>query len=237
LRWHGRTALRNIGWAVILTGLPRASGAETTANEPWPELDAFININQVVRLVIPISIDRHDDTLARNASFGLQFDFALKPVFRRELRNQEDVFKKRFLSFRTGYRYTTTLNDHAPYTENRGIVELTARYLLPAEMVLSDRNRGDLRFIAGQNFSTRYRNKLQLERDFRIGQFVFTPYTSEEVFYDTRYDIWNRNRTSAGVEVPFSPNFVLDAYYTRQNDSRSTPPHTNVLGLKIELYY
>jgi hypothetical protein len=102
---------------------------------------------------------------------------------------------------------------------------------------LSDRNRGDLRFIGGQGFSTRYRNKLQLERDFRVGEFVLTPYASEEVFYDTRYGIWNRNRTSTGVEVPFSPNFVLDAYYARQNDSRSKPPHTNVLGIKIELYY
>jgi hypothetical protein len=82
-----------------------------------------------------------------------------------------------------------------------------------------DSSRGDLRFIRGQPFSTRYRNKLQLERDFSFGSLAFTPYLNGQLYYDTRYDVWNRNRYSAGVEVPAGKHLVLETYYLRQNDS------------------
>lgn len=229
--------LTNIACVTLLAGLPSAAGAENTANEFWPEVDTFINLNPAMRLFIPISFRNHQNAGAWEGTFGLQFDFALKPVFRRQLRDRGDVFDKRFMSFRAGYQYTTTLNGNAPYEENRAIVEFTARYLLPAELIVSDRNRGEMRFINGKGFSSRYRNKLQMERDFRIGHLVYTPYISEEVFYDTRYDVWNRYRSAAGVQFPVSPHFIPDVYYLRQNDSRSTPPHVNVLGLKLQFYY
>jgi hypothetical protein len=66
---------------------------------------------------------------------------------------------------------------------------------------------------------------------------VFTPYINGQLYYDTRYDLWNRNRYSAGVEIPAGKRLVLDTYYLRQNDSRSTPPHINVFGLKFNLYF
>ena len=66
---------------------------------------------------------------------------------------------------------------------------------------MADSSRGELRFIGGQPFSTRYRNKLQLERDFSFGSLVFTPYLNGQLYYDTRYEVWNRNRYSAGVSA------------------------------------
>lgn len=102
---------------------------------------------------------------------------------------------------------------------------------------MTDSSRGDLRFISGQPFSTRYRNKLQLERDFCFGPLVFTPYLNGQLYYDTRYDIWNRNRYSAGVQIPAGQHLVLETYYLRQNDNRSTTPHVNAVGLTFNLYF
>jgi hypothetical protein len=101
--------------------------------------------------------------------------------------------------------------------------------------VISDRNRGELRFIKGQSFSTRYRNRLRLERDFKHRWFECTPYAYDEMFYDTRYDRWNPNRYAFGLEFPVGAHVVLEPYYLRQN-IRSNSPDLNTFGLKLNLY-
>jgi hypothetical protein len=78
---------------------------------------------------------------------------------------------------------------------------------------------------------------MQLERDFSLGPLILTPYVNGELYYDTRYDIWNRNRYSVGVQAPAGTHLVLETYYLRQNDSRSSPPHVNAFGLTISLYF
>ena len=103
--------------------------------------------------------------------------------------------------------------------------------------MLSDRNRGEFRFIKGQGFSTRYRNRLRAERDLGLGRFVFTPFAYDEIFYDTRYDVWNRNRYAFGVYVPIGPHVVIETYYLRQNDSRSRTLRIKALGLTLNLYF
>jgi uncharacterized protein DUF2490 len=108
----------------------------------------------------------------------------LKPVFRRELRQRDDLFNKRFLSFQAGYQYISSLGSGVPYLEHRWVVDCTPRYPLAWNVIISDRSRGEMRFIRGQPFSTRYRNKLQAERDFAIGHLAYTPYLEGEVFYD-----------------------------------------------------
>jgi hypothetical protein len=43
-------------------------------------------------------------------------------------------------------------------------------------------------------FSARYRNRVTLEREFKVLNRAITPYRSAEVFYDNRFNTWNRNR-------------------------------------------
>ena len=76
-----------------------------------------------------------------------------------------------------------------------------------------------------------------LERDFKYGSFVLTPYVYDEIFYDTRYGQWTPNRYAFGVELPVGQHVVLEPYYLRQNGNRSDPPHVNVLGFKLNLYF
>ena len=55
------------------------------------------------------------------------------------------------------------------------MIEASPRFPLPWKIVLTDRNRGDLRMIAG-DFSWRYRNRLSVERAVFIHSYAFTPY-------------------------------------------------------------
>ena len=95
----------------------------------------------------------------------------------------------------------------------------------------------------------RYRNRLTLEREFTFRERSYTPYTSVEGYYDSRFDTWNRNRYAFGIQVSLKrqgplmhllslkKNVVLDFYFMRQNDSRSQPHHVNAIGVVTNLYF
>ena len=198
--------------------------------------DTYITLNSATRLFLLSSFRNNQQGDAWHGDFGAHLDFAMKPVFRRELRQRDDVFTQRFLSFQAGFRYINSLSSGAPYLERRWVIECTPQYPLPGKFVVSDRSRGEMRFVSGKRFSTRYRNRLQLERDFAVGRLVYTPYINGQLFYDTRYDAWNRNRYSAGVQVPAGAHMVFETYILRQNQSRSNPPHANAFGLRLRFY-
>lgn len=153
----------------------RASSTDNTRDEFWPDVDAYINLNSSTRIRLLGAFRNNQQAESWHGDFGAFIDVALKPVFRRELRCREDVFDKRFLSFQSGFQYISRLGAGPPHLEHRWSVELTARYPLPGNFVLSDRNRGELRFIREMPFATRYRNRLELERDFSMGHLFTHP--------------------------------------------------------------
>lgn len=210
--------------------------AAQSTGELRPELGIYIQQGPLIRVDL---VDSFTDTQSSHdwqGDFAFYVETALKPVFRQELREQPDVYRDKYLALRAGYRYQISLTNGPSAPENRGILELTSRYMLPWQLVLSDRNRGEFRFIQGQPFSTRYRNRLRLERDVQYGWFNCTPYVYDEIFYDTRYDRWTPNRYALGAEFPVGAHVILEPYYLRQNSSSSNPPHTNAFGFKLNLY-
>lgn len=213
------------------------AAGQSTGGEFWPELGIYIQQGEVFRIIFVDIALSNAATHAWKGNFTTFLEVGLKPVFRHELRNRADAYRNKYLTVRAGYRYMTGLTPGDSYSENRGIVEITSRYLLPWGLIVSDRNRGEFRFIKGEAFSSRYRNRLRIERDFKLGAFEFTPYIYDEVFYDTRYDQWTPNRYAFGLQLPAGPHVVLEPYYLRQDGNRSNPPHVNVLGFKFNLYF
>jgi uncharacterized protein DUF2490 len=211
-------------------------GAAQSTDEFRPELGIYIQQGSMIRIDLVDSFSGTQSTHDWDGDFAFYVETALKPVFRQELRERPDVYRDKYLVLRAGYRYETSLTNGRSAPENRGILELTSRYMLPWQLVISDRNRGEFRFIQSQPFSTRYRNRLRLERDVQYGWLNCTPYLYEEIFYDTRYDGWTRNQYALGVEFPVGPHVVLEPYYLRQNSSRSSPPHIDAFGFKLNLY-
>lgn len=203
-----------------------------TQNEFWPEVDVFVPLTPKLRLMFSATITRVEET--RNNTEG-------------QVGAHIDFLTNKKMRFRAGYRYGFALGGGDPFQEHRIVLEQTFRKNLPLKVLLSDRNREDLRFVNG-DFSVRYRNRVTLEREFELRRVHITPYVSGEVYYDTRFDTWNRNRLTAGIQVPLKRGFpvlqlvrptslmVLDLYLMRQNDSRSSPARVRGIGLAFNIY-
>jgi Protein of unknown function (DUF2490) len=213
------------------------SPAQNTGTKVRPEFDVYIQLEPMIRLQFQGFFSGDLNTNDWQAAPTFFVETALKPVLRRRLRQEPDVYQSRYLTFAAGYRYRTDLASGGSAHENRGILELTSRYPLPWHLVISDRNRGEFRFIQGKPFSSRYRNRLRLEYDFEEGRFECTPYVDFEIFYDTRFDQWTTKRYESGVQLPVGSHVMLEPYYLRQESTHSVPQHINALGFKLNLYF
>lgn len=204
-----------------------------TPTQIWSEVNVYVPLNEKFRLFFLATLNRAEETREDSElTLGAHVDYTVN---------------KR-LTLRGGYRYTFAPSNDNPYQEQRIITEQTFRQALPLAILLSDRNREDFRFVNG-SFSFRYRNRVTIEREFRAFKRSLTPYGAVEVFYDTRFDVWNRNRLTAGAQIQLKRGFpllreltprkqvILDLYYTKQNDSRSQPHHVHAIGATLALHF
>jgi hypothetical protein len=220
---------------------PHAARAQdsTTRKEFWPEIDVYITVKPKVRLYLAGTVSKSvEDGELRNAQ-GYESQIGV----------HVDYIPNKHVILRTGYRYGTSVGANSDsFKEHRIVTEQTLRQLLPGDVLLSDRNREDFRFVNG-DFSFRYRNRVTLEREVHVlrGRSI-TPYVSGEIFYDTRYNTWNRNRFAIGFQQSLrrgplrkmllpKRQVILDLYYMHQNDSRSDIPHVNAIGASLAFYF
>lgn len=223
---------------VFSTQLSKAQETNTR-NEFWPEINVYINVKPKVRLFLLGTVSKSvEDGEIRNAQ-----------SFEAQVGAHIDYIPNDHIILRAGYRFGTSVGDtDSPYKEHRILTEQTLRKLLPGDLLLSDRNREDFRFVNG-DFSFRYRNRVKVEREFDLfkGRTI-TPYVSAEIFYDTRSSSWNRNRLAVGFEQSLrrgplrrmllhKRQVILDLYYMRQNDSGSETLHVNAIGAALVFYF
>ena len=234
-----RTSILSLFLYLMLIGTQAARGQEPPRKEFWPEVDVYITVKPKVRLYLLGTVSKAiEDGELRNAQ-----------SYEAQVGVHVDYIPNKHVILRTGYRYGTAVGDNDDdYREHRLLMEQTLRKLIPGGFVVSDRNREDFRFITG-DFSFRYRNRLTIEREVNLfRERTITPYVSGELFYDTRYNVWNRNRIAVGVqhslrrgpllkELLPQRQIILDIYFMRQNDSRSSVPHVNALGASLAFYF
>lgn len=204
-----------------------------TRTELWSEVDVYVPLDEKWRLFFIFTLNRAEETREDlESTLGAHVDYTVN---------------KR-LALRAGYRYGFSSSDADPFKEHRIIAEQTFRQDLPLAILLSDRNREDFRFVNGK-FSFRYRNRITLEREFRVFKRSITPYGAVEVYHDSRFDVWNRNRLTAGTQIQLKRGFpllrelsprkqiILELYYTKQNDSRSQPHHIHAIGTSLVVHF
>ena len=232
-----RIPLQLSGYVLLLltfSSNARAQQPETWA-ELWSEADAYVRLKPGMRLNLMGGTRTASESSYLQWFEGAQVNFQLKHV-NKEHRPHYDSDKENYFVFGVGYQFwQTTQEQKSPSNENRVLIEGTPRFYPYKELLLSDRNLVELRFINGE-YSTRYRNRLTLERAFLVHHLRFDPYAWGELFYDTRYDSWVQNQYSFGVQFQFKRHWALDGYYLHQNTSHSTPNHLNVAGLTLNLF-
>jgi hypothetical protein len=235
-----KTLILSVLLFLMLSSAHSAKAQEpATRKEFWPEVDVYITVKPKVRLYLTGTISKSvEDGEIRNAQ-GYEGQIGV----------HVDYIPNKHLILRTGYRFgSSTGSNSEPFKEHRLLTEQTLRQLFKGDLLLSDRNREDFRFVNG-DFSFRYRNRVTLEREFHLLKArSITPYVSGEIFYDTRYSAWNRNRFAVGVQQSLlrgplrkmllpKRQITLDLYYMRQNDSRSDTPHVNAIGAALTFYF
>jgi hypothetical protein len=137
--------------------------------------------------------------------------------------------------FRAGYRYNHSIGRTLPITEQRPFLDGVVRWAIPANVLMTDRNRFEFRLVNG-NYSWRYRNELKLERDFQVWHRSFTGYASTEEFWDSRFNKWNRFRFTGGLVFPFRRIWELNPYYLRQFTTTAQTRNTNGIGVTLSVY-
>jgi len=232
--------IRFISLGCLMSLLCAGAGAQSSKDpkgpeeqaEWWPEIDTYVGLNERMRLEFEVSRTTDRSTYS-SATIGPTLQITLKPFLRRglEVNNAE---KRKYLTFGIGYRYIPTLDKP---TENRVQVDLTGRYFFPAEILLSARSRVDIRDIGG-TWSWRFRERLNLEHNFKLSKKVsIAPYTQGEIYYDSRYDTWNRNVYEFGFTLGVGRWLDIKPYYARSNDSKSSIPEVNAAGLTASFFF
>lgn len=226
---------------VFLSTSARAFGADSPRSETqfWPEVDAYVGIDEHARLFFQYSATRQKQlTDYSDGQVGFFLDSYVLPVFRYKLREHPDRARSKLLMFRVGYNYSYNppTGKKKAVTDNTPTILSDARFPLFAGLLLTERNRFDLR-IANDKFQPRYRNRVRLERSFKTGRFILTPYADTEVYYDWRYNKWNQVRYEGGLEWAVTHLFTIEPYYTRQRTTTSTPEYVNATGLKALFYF
>jgi len=202
----------------------------------WPEVDVFVKTSQDTRLFFMGAGTRIRQGGYSDGQLGVHFDMYFGAIFKHLAELRPDATRSRLVSVRLGYLFgKTPAGSPDPFTEHTPIIEVTPRFYLPKNTLLTDRSRYDFRFVNGV-YTPRYRNRLKIERTFQTGKRAITPYVHAEAFYDRRYGAFHRFRYAAGGEFEINRRFVLEGYYLHQQDSQAEPRGLNVAGIGLQIY-
>jgi hypothetical protein len=227
-------------FALACASLSYAGSAQ--AKEPsefWPELSAFMQLDERTRALFDAAYALGKESDVKSVDVAAYLDVSLKPIarIRRDLVS-EDWQRNRYLWARIGYDriFEATDSTGAEVVENRGVIALYGRIPLPAAIWLENRTRADLRWI-GDEYSTRYRFRLDFSREFTVLDHSVVPYFNFEWFYDTRYHDWARTLATLGTEVTATDHFRYEVYVARQTDRLPNEKNLNALGVVLKWYY
>lgn len=235
---HGRCSWRIVGIAALLGATlptaPQAGAADAT--ELWPELSAYVGLSEDARLFLDASYARGKESDLRTLELSAYADVSLAPPLRPELQ-KEDWQRARYLWARVGFSHIGKVSaGDAQEPERRGVLALYARAPLPQQIWMEGRLRTDLRWI-GNDYSTRYRARLELSRDYVWLDRPLMSYANAEMFYDTSQSGINRTLYQVGTEVTVDQRFRYEIYLAWQADRLPVSESLLALGLVAKWYF
>lgn len=133
------------------------------------------------------------------------------------------------------YKFVNSKSGNDWHASHRCDADAILKYNLEG-FKLSNRSRFEYNFIA---VSWLYRDRVKVAREFTIFDWKFTPYISNEFFFDlSNSDGYDENRVSAGVSTPFVFNTKLTAYYmSRAKKSDDNWTNANVIGFSAGISF
>jgi hypothetical protein len=224
-----------VSLGVALTFADAARAADSS--EVWPEANLFYRLNPRTRVFLDAAYAEGKESDTSSLDLGAYLDVSLKPVLPGRLMT-DDWQRSRGLWARIGYDriFKATAESGPDVAENRGIVSFYGKAPLPANVWVEARVRADLRWI-GDEYSTRYRFRVEATREFTVRGHTIVPYFNVEWFYDTRYNGWARVLYQFGPEVTVNEHFRYEIYLARQVDRLPEQETLDAIGLVAKWYY
>ena len=221
--------------AVVVALLQPAFGQSQIVGEFWPEADVHIQFPKNWRLLGFVGLKKGEDFPYQQLYAGFGLGYQWKRITKPHWENI-DPDKEYTFVFGGGYERLQTVQSGKTSYENRLALQVVAGFRPASRLLLSDRNRVEFRWVNGV-YSTRYRNLVQGEYDFKVHEFRFSPYTSAEFFYSSTTSSWNQEWYTAGIKMPYKRLLMVQTYYLRQNCTNCNPANLNVAGLTLNLFF
>lgn len=222
--------------SAFLLVLPSILWAQGSSEEFWPSAKLNLGLGKRAGIQVQAEKQSGEDISRTQRKLSVIGSYRVKRLVS-ILEENIDQEKNYNLVLGAGYEYLDTDDTGKIKNENRLVIQGTPNYSFkPLKLLLQDRNRVEFRWVSGV-YSTRYRNKLTVERTFRYEQFVITPYTSGELFHDGQHKNWNENQYSFGVIWPYKKLLSIDTFYMRQNCTTCKEAHVNAVGLTVTVFW
>ena len=218
---------------LIVFAMTAPGQSTSTITELDPAIAVAVELNKKVRLDLYAGREKSEEIESGKGKIGVGVSFRVKPIFRRFL-DAVDTDKQHLLVLGATYEYSVAKEPSSRSIEHKVMFDATLRYALPLDLLLSNRNRSEFRWVNG-NYHFRYRNRPMLERPIRVRKRDLTPYVSTEAIWDQRYQKWNIFKFSAGMVVPVVRRVSLDFVYERQHCVTCADQNTNIFGLTVNL--
>ncbi|HUO51278.1 MAG TPA: DUF2490 domain-containing protein [Gemmatimonadaceae bacterium] len=219
---------------LCLAAWPAGAQTPATGNAIWPEADYSLQLTSNVRVDARGQLKDGTDYAYQQWSVGGEFFYQWQRILARHAENV-DRNKEHHVVLGAGYEYLQTDQPTPAKFEHRLVLDLGLNFRPAERLLLNDRNQYEYRWVDG-NYSTRYRNRLELDYDVRPHPRPVRPYVAAEFFYDVTAASWNEEQYTAGIEWPLARTMTLATYYLLQECTSCAPAHQNVLGITWSAY-
>jgi len=219
---------------LLCSGAAGQSQTDDTETQVWPEVDLHLQLPSHLRVLAFSGLEQGVGFPFQQWYVAGALGYQFKPILREHIFNI-DPDKEHYLVFGGGYEFLRTTQSGIVKHENRVTIDVTPGFLLPAKILLRDRNWVELRWIDG-TYSTTYRNMVTIERGFLVHGFLFSPFGSAEVFYDSPKHSWNEEWYTAGFQWPYKRLLMVETYYKREHCATCSPTNWNVGGVTLHFF-
>jgi hypothetical protein len=201
----------------------------------WPTFNSSFELSKRSRITANVENHNGEDAPYDQWKVGAVFSYRLKEIgeYRRHDVDKENEYN---LVLGGGYEFLRTDQNGSKKNEHRILVQAIPKYVLFARILAQDRNRMEFRWNNG-TYDFRYRNRLTVDRPFKLNKVRFIPYASGELFWDRNHHSWNENQYAFGVRWPYKKSVMLDTHYLHQNCTTCSLNPLNVFGVTLNLYF
>ncbi len=227
---------------LISLGSANTCLAQNSSLEFWPETDIWYRLNPSWRLSSFISITKYNESKERDLNIYVQADYAWgksKHSFYSRLMDQNKAQQLKAWMVRSGFMEGWSLGEYAgDYKEDLLFAEIHKRLPLKGRVLLSQRFRIDFRWLGrGSHLLLPVSVSYQVEKDYQAGRSSIVPYTSAELYWDSRYSATSRLRLVGGATIAWGSRFAYEGNLTYQYDVHYSTANLYAINIILHVFF